>query len=264
MRCCCGGSDLVLGFFTSYAPRGRTKMYAKPSISIRGATYVCFALLIGNQYPDSTSIDSSLSISDYRPLLPPVDTLVARIQSNIRNSMGRPAPNVAFRHLDDSTLHTLDEYAGSVVLLVFWNSSCPNCYVDVPVVNRLQKEYADAGLKVLYLSPDDPRKQQAYAAKYGIKLTKGFVNEYSLVKPYQAFLTPMAIVVDGSGVIREGWLGLIGYDAAEQRINRVIPRELKQWRWKREAMWAALCLIFLTSAIVVARFRRSRHHSHST
>jgi peroxiredoxin len=232
------------------------------------ASYILFALFFSNHLPDSTGVDSLLSIADYRPLMPSADTLVYRIESNIRKSIGSPAPDLNFTQLDDSTLHNLAEYRTSIVLLVFWNTYCQNCYADVPAMNRLQKEYSTAGLRVLYLSSDDPQRQSKYAKREGIVATKGILNEQSLLKPYQCVLTPMAILVDRNGIVRDGWLGLIGYDASEQRMNRVIPQELKQRRWKREATWATIALLLLILGLLIMRSRSNRrngpHTSRST
>ena len=63
-------------------------------------------------------------------------------------SMPRSAP--AFNFPDrDGAVHTLQDYAGQVLVVNFWATWCPPCVRELPALDRLQQQLADDGVVVL-------------------------------------------------------------------------------------------------------------------
>ncbi len=69
----------------------------------------------------------------------PKDELVA---------VGEVAPPFTLNTLDGKTV-SLRDYAGKVVILDFWQTSCPHCREAMPRVQRLHDKYASQGVVVL-------------------------------------------------------------------------------------------------------------------
>ncbi len=60
----------------------------------------------------------------------------------------RPAP--AFNFPDrDGMAHTLQDYAGQVLVVNFWATWCPPCVRELPALDRLQQQLAADGVVVL-------------------------------------------------------------------------------------------------------------------
>ncbi|HEX6397182.1 MAG TPA: redoxin domain-containing protein, partial [Steroidobacteraceae bacterium] len=69
-------------------------------------------------------------------------------------TLGTPAPELSY--FDDlGAKRELADLRGRVVLLNFWATWCAPCRREMPMLSKLQREYADKGLVVLYVSLED-------------------------------------------------------------------------------------------------------------
>lgn len=64
-----------------------------------------------------------------------------------------PAPEVSFL-ADGELSRTLADYRGRGVVLNFWATWCPPCVKEMPALDALHADVADAGIDVLALSSD--------------------------------------------------------------------------------------------------------------
>ena len=71
---------------------------------------------------------------------------------------------------DDATARTLDgksvslaDYRGKLVFLIVWKTDCKACLLEIPFLNRLQREHDDEGFSVIGLSMD--RNKDAFVQK---------------------------------------------------------------------------------------------------
>ena len=114
-----------------------------------------------------------------------------------------PALNFTLKHLDGTTA-SLQDFSGKVVLLNFWATWCLPCIQEMPDMEKLWREYKDAGLVVLGVSNDDAGKR---------KRVETFINKVNLSFPilldpdstvselYNVSAIPVSYLIDRNGVL---------------------------------------------------------------
>lgn len=87
-----------------------------------------------------------------------------------------PSSPEAFTGTDGKPMHVAD-LKGQVVVLNFWATWCGPCKEEMPSLARLQKDYAEKGVKVVPISVD--RLEDAQKAKDFLKTSGGlgFYND---------------------------------------------------------------------------------------
>ena len=80
---------------------------------------------------------------------------------------GDALPELSLPDLEDKT-HNLNEWRGKVILLNFWASWCPPCQYETPDLIRYQRQYGAAGLQVIGVGLDVPRKLKNFRRTFGM------------------------------------------------------------------------------------------------
>jgi peroxiredoxin len=112
------------------------------------------------------------------------------------------APDFALPTVTGDILE-LSQYRGKVVLLVFWNMTCPTCQKKMSL---LQKAFdlADSG-KVAILTVHGPGREAAiksYCSSQGLTLPVLLDSQGDVGSSYGVMQLPATFVLDQSGVIR--------------------------------------------------------------
>ena len=110
----------------------------------------------------------------------------------------------------------LSDYKGKVVVVDFWASWCGPCREELPVLERLNKTYAEQGLVVLGVNIDN----QASAAKDFLKklpvtFTVVHDSEKQVAKQFAPPTMPSSYIIDRSGKVRHVHAGYKASDAAK-------------------------------------------------
>jgi thiol-disulfide isomerase/thioredoxin len=122
--------------------------------------------------------------------------------------IGQAAPNFKLPDLTGQQV-SLDQFKGKVVMLDFWATWCGPCRMTMPVVENLQKEFADT-LVLLTINLQDPRDEvRDYIRAQGIHSRVLLDQEGTVGTMYGAAGIPMQILIDKQGIIR---FGMTGYD----------------------------------------------------
>ena len=87
-------------------------------------------------------------------------------------TLDAPAPELSYF---DTTgrKRTLAELQGQVVLLNFWATWCTPCRREMPMLSKLQREHADEGLVVLYVSLEEPEVLAPFLAVQSLRRHPG-------------------------------------------------------------------------------------------
>lgn len=137
-------------------------------------------------------------------------------------AVGTPAPELAFRTIEEGRQRQLDEYRGQVVLLNFWATWCAPCLRELPELAELQKTYREQGLVVLALSDEDPETLRAFVGDRPLGVDSGYLPDRAAVpQPFARTLAirPTTYVIDREGMVREFVKGARSYDFFERSIT---------------------------------------------
>ena len=95
----------------------------------------------------------------------------------------------------------LDEYRGRRVLLVFSDPHCGPCDELAPELARFHKEHAGNGFALVLIGRGNADENRQKAAKFGIKFPVVLQEKWKLSKEYGIFATPVAFLINETGVI---------------------------------------------------------------
>jgi len=135
-----------------------------------------------------------------------------------RRMLDAPAPELAFERLDDGGIATLAELRGRVVLLNVWATWCLPCRVEMPELDRLQRDDAGRGLLVLHLSDEDAATIAKFVAEHPTSATHVRLAPLPLPETGR----PTTYVIDREGIVREIVLGNRSYEQFEELVGRYL------------------------------------------
>ena len=165
----------------------------------------------------------------------------ARLQKNLNllALVGQPAPPLQVTQYLGPKPPTPAALKGSPVLLFFWAHWCVDCKAEVPIIARLQKEFAPAGLVVIgptqlygYAAQGadaSPEQERAYIesirARYyaslqdmPVPLSKQNFNAYG------ASTTPTLVVLNRAGQVAMYHPGALSYDELRNAVQKAVAR----------------------------------------
>ncbi len=127
---------------------------------------------------------------------------------------GTPAPPFELPDLDGAC-RSLDEFRGQRVLLVFSAPDCIPCDELAPDFARLQD--LPGSPAILMVARGDAEANRAKAAQHDHRFPILLQPGWQVSKLYARFATPVAYVVDETGVLETG--PLLGVDAIRRQLD---------------------------------------------
>jgi cytochrome c biogenesis protein CcmG/thiol:disulfide interchange protein DsbE len=137
--------------------------------------------------------------------------------------LSRPAPDFAFRLVDDDSVAHLVGLRGRIVVINLWATWCVPCVQELPDLERLQQTWSDSGVVVLRLSDESRRKLQRFARDHAMSGLNGYVPDVpALPEPFRRGFRgfPTTYLLDGDGYIRDHFIGSHTY---RQLVGRLEP-----------------------------------------
>jgi len=162
-----------------------------------------------------------------------------RIQKNIHllSLEGKPSPRIEVKEYLGEKPLPVAKLKGKPVILFFWAHWCGDCKQQGPVLQQLQKEYADKGLVVMgptqrygYMArgqdagPEEELKyieqvrQQYYGGIEGMACP---VSEENF-RSWGSSTTPTVVVVDRKGVVKLYHPGKMTYEELKPVVESVV------------------------------------------
>jgi peroxiredoxin len=138
----------------------------------------------------------------------------------------RLAPDFALKSMSGANLR-LSEHVGEVVVVNFWATWCGPCREEMPVLERLHRQYSKAGLLVLGINMDeDTGGARAMARRLDVTFPVLFDAGKRVAKGYKVASMPATFIVDRDGHVRHQHLGYVPETAeAYEREVRTLLKE---------------------------------------
>jgi peroxiredoxin len=154
---------------------------------------------------------------------------------------GTPAPEFRLPRLDGHGELALEELRGRRVLLVFSDPHCGPCNALAPELEKFhRKQNSDSPppsppgegeqspmLEVVMISRGEPKENRAKVKLHGLTFPVVLQQQWEISRRYAMFATPMAYLIDESGVITQdvavGTDAIQGLMARARRLRDEIP-----------------------------------------
>jgi len=164
-----------------------------------------------NESPDEPPEIDVVSPTDPKISLNDVIRAARTWDPSFTSWFGKPAPNFT---LTDTTgkEHTLSNYAGKDVVLMFWATWCPTCRAEIPHLIELQNSSAEDKPVVLAVSRENVSLLGQFVAREKINFpvissTTTMPMPYSLVQ-----YIPSTFFIDRDGKIKLAVTGVVPVD----------------------------------------------------
>jgi len=120
-------------------------------------------------------------------------------------------------------LSRLSEHDGRVIVLNFWATWCPPCREEIPMLNRFQTDFADAGVQIVGVALDDANKVRRFASKTALAYPTllGEMATLNIGRIYgnSRGVLPYSVVIDRSGKIVSTHLGQLDREQLEAAVR---------------------------------------------
>jgi peroxiredoxin len=113
-------------------------------------------------------------------------------------SAGTPAPSFRVPRLDAGEL-SLEAYRGQRLLLVFSDPHCGPCEALAPQLEQARRTNGE--VQIVMVSRGDLEENRRKAAELGLTFPIGVQRQWEISKQYAMFATPIAYLIDETGVI---------------------------------------------------------------
>ncbi len=120
--------------------------------------------------------------------------------------IGRPAPTFNLKDLDGRMI-SLDQFKGKVVMLDFWATWCGPCRMTMPLLENLQKEYANTLALLAVNLQESGEEVKGYMRQQHLHSQVLLDEEGSVGQVYGAEEIPMQVLIDKEGIVRDVMVG---------------------------------------------------------
>lgn len=135
------------------------------------------------------------------------------------------ALNLKMDSLDGAGSHKLADWKGKAVLLNFWATWCQPCRQEIPLLVKLQAQYAAQGLQVVGIATDETNEKdvQAFLKKMVVNypMLMGTDDVGNLVGAFGGTLIglPYTLVLDKTGKVLTIHAGELHPDEAQHLVD---------------------------------------------
>jgi thiol-disulfide isomerase/thioredoxin len=148
-----------------------------------------------------------------------VFAVVSMLAIVVPQGQAKRAPNLELKDLSGKTAKVAD-LKGSIAVINFWATWCVPCREELPLLGKLEKEYAGKKIRFIAASADEPKNRAALdrfvsAHEIGMEVWVG-ANLDMLERAGLGNELPATLIVDEEGQVVARVLG----EAREEDIRR--------------------------------------------
>jgi peroxiredoxin len=136
--------------------------------------------------------------------------------------VGRPAPDVPLNALRDGRRVSLSDFAGRVVVLDFWSTSCGACVEALPELEAVYRAYRGRGAEVLgiNLEPGIEPSVRAFVRSRGLTYPMYVDATGEARSRYKVRSIPFLVVIGADGIVRWTHRGPADADTIGAEVER--------------------------------------------
>jgi cytochrome c biogenesis protein CcmG/thiol:disulfide interchange protein DsbE len=136
-----------------------------------------------------------------------------------------PAPNFSLKTYDGQDIRLSDFKDQNVVVINFWQTNCPPCHEEAPMLVRVYEDYRDEGVIFIGVNAKDPDKLALeYLDQYNIEYINGLDIGDKIQEMYRTTGYPETFVIDRNGEIVRHYPG----QPSEISLRSTIDNALEQ------------------------------------
>lgn len=134
--------------------------------------------------------------------------------------VGAQAPEFELKGMDGGRFALREELARGPVVLAFFKVSCPVCQYAFPFLQRLERAYGHAGVRIIGVSQDDPKKTSTFNKEFGVTfpVLLDETDSYPVSNAYGLTNVPSMFWIAQDGRIEISSVGWVKADF--EKINR--------------------------------------------
>ncbi|MHC4271606.1 MAG: peroxiredoxin family protein [Planctomycetota bacterium] len=131
---------------------------------------------------------------------------------------GKEAPDFTLTDIN-AKKHSLSDYKGKEVMLVFWATWCGPCRIEIPHLIELRKSMSEEKLVILAISNEPEDVVKNFVSNNNLNYTV-FATRAALPAPYNTVTgIPSSFFVDPEGKFKFGTVGTIDLNAMKAIIQ---------------------------------------------
>ena len=136
-------------------------------------------------------------------------------------SVGRHAPEFQLSDLGGKRV-SLADFRGKIVILDFWATWCGPCRMTMPVLEKLNRQYAGHVVLLAINLEEMPEDVVPYVREHQLSSTVLLDEDGTVGRMYRSQSIPMQVLIDQDGIIRHI---AVGYSSSlESRLKAQIDK----------------------------------------
>jgi peroxiredoxin len=132
------------------------------------------------------------------------------------------APGLTLIDLSGSSV-SLDDYAGSVILVNLWATWCPPCKEEMPALQTFYENHQADGFVLIGIDQEESLAVvQPFVAEYGLTFPVWLDEDYLAQRMFNTMSLPSSYVIDRTGRVRLMWIGGVSEGFLEKYVTKLI------------------------------------------
>ena len=151
------------------------------------------------------------------------------MQGNAKNGFSassteakEPAPNFELALLDGKSFQ-FSEHKGKPVLINFFASWCLPCRDEMPVLEKIVRNYQPKGVVFLGIAVDDTEeKMKEFIKRYDVTFPVGLDKTAEIQKSFGLYGIPTTYFIDRNGIVNYFHSGVVTEELLQHELDKLL------------------------------------------